>query len=195
MPAALLSDRSVLRVAGEPARHFLNNLVTTEIETLESGQARYAALLTPQGKIVTDFFVVAAPNGEAAFYIECPAELAAELLQKLTFYRLRAKVAIERTDLCVVAVWGDGDIPSHGIAFTDPRLPSMGTRVLLSQDQARIPVETGDAYDAHRIGLGVPKGGVDFRYSDAFPHDADLDKLHGVDFRKGCFIGFSNGWV
>jgi folate-binding protein YgfZ len=190
MPAALLTDHSVLRVAGEPARHFLNNLVTAEIETLAPGEARYAALLTPQGKIIADFFVVAAPDDNSAFYLDCPSELGAELLQKLTFYRLRAKVTIEKTDLAVLAAWGGEHPATKGIAFTDPRLPALGLRVLVPPEASSgLTRDETNAYDAHRIALGIPKGGVDFLYNDAFPHDADLDKLHGVDFKKGCFIG------
>ncbi len=190
MPAALLNDRAVLRVAGDPARHFLNNLVTADIETLEPPAARYAALLTPQGKIIADFFVVAAPETEAAFYLDCPAELGAELLQKLTFYRLRAKVVIEKTDLAVLAIWAGESAPANGIVFADPRLSALGLRVLVAPEAVPGPtLADASAYDAHRIALGVPKGGADFLYNDAFPHDADLDKLHGVDFKKGCFIG------
>ncbi len=188
MPAALLTDRSVLRIAGDPARHFLNNLVTSEIETLEPGQARYAALLTPQGKIVADFFVLAAPE-QSAFYLDCPADIAPDLSQKLTFYRLRAKVTIEKTDLAVIAVWDGAAVPD-GLSFADPRLPALGFRVLVGPNSATGPaLADPEAYEAHRIALGIPKGGVDFRYGDAFPHDADLDALHGVDFKKGCFIG------
>lgn len=190
MPTALLTDRSVLRVAGEPARHFLNNLVTSEIDTLAAGQARYAALLTPQGKIVADFFILAAPGDENSFYLDCPSELSGELSRKLTFYRLRAKVTIEPTGLAVLAVWGGDEVPAGGLAFADPRLPGLGLRVLASPEAAQgmTLADIGD-YEAHRIALGVPRGGLDFRYEDAFPHDADLDKLHGVDFKKGCFIG------
>ena len=196
MKAALLTDRGVLRVAGEPARHFLNNLVTSDIETLAPNTARYTALLSPQGKILADFFVVAAPASEGGFYIDCPAEIAAELLQKLTFYRLRAKVTIENSDLAVLATWNGGGSTALGLVYRDPRLPELGLRVLVAPSAAKqAAIELGAAwadasdYDAHRIALGVPRGGVDFLYSDAFPHDADLDKLHGVDFRKGCFIG------
>jgi folate-binding protein YgfZ len=190
MKAALLTDRVVLRVAGDPARHFLNNLVTSEIETLAPGDARYTALLTPQGKIVADFFVVAAPESEGGFYIDCPAELADELFQKLTFYRLRAKVTIEKTGLAVLAIWGGDGATPKGIAFPDPRLPTLGSRVLTPPDEAKVlTLADITAYDAHRIALGVPRGGADFKYNDAFPHDADLDKLHGVDFKKGCFVG------
>lgn len=196
MKAALLTDRGVLRVTGEPARQFLNNLVTSDIGTLAPATARYTALLSPQGKIVSDFFVVAAAASEDGFYLDCPAGLAAELMQKLTFYRLRAKVTIEDSGLAVLAAWdGDGHV-ARGIAYRDPRLPELGLRVLVAPGAAKEAaaglgatwVEAGD-YDAHRIALGVPRGGVDFLYGDAFPHDADLDKLHGVDFRKGCFIG------
>jgi folate-binding protein YgfZ len=190
MPAALLTDRAVLRVAGDPARHFLNNLVTSEIETLAPGDARYTALLTPQGKIVADFFVVAAPQSEGGFYIDCPAELADELFQKLAFYRLRAKVTIEKTGLAVIAIWGGDGATQKGLTFPDPRLPTLGSRVLASPDAAKeLALVDVTAYDAHRIALGVPRGGADFKYNDAFPHDADLDKLHGVDFKKGCFVG------
>lgn len=190
MKAALLTDRVVLRVAGDPARHFLNNLVTSEIETLAPGDARYTALLTPQGKIVADFFVVAAPESEGGFYIDCPAELADELFQKLTFYRLRAKVTIEKTGLAVLAIWGGDGATPKGIAFPDPRLPTLGSRAPTPPDEAKVlTLADITAYDAHRIALGVPRGGADFKYNDAFPHDADLDKLHGVDFKKGCFVG------
>jgi folate-binding protein YgfZ len=196
MKAALLTDRGVLRVTGEPARHFLNNLVTSDIETLAPGTARYTALLSPQGKIVADFFVVAAPAYEGGFYIDCSVDIAAELHQKLGFYRLRAKLTIAKVDLAVLAAWdGDGST-ARGIVYHDPRLPALGLRVLVSPDAAKdAAAELGatwvDAndYDAHRIALGVPRGGLDFLYGDAFPHDADLDKLHGVDFGKGCFIG------
>jgi folate-binding protein YgfZ len=195
MKATLLTDRCVLRVAGEPARGFLNNLVTGDIATMTPDTPRYAALLSPQGKIVADFFVVETPDGE--FLIDCPATLAAELLQKLTFYKLRARVTIARDEgLAVLAVWSGDGATSEGTAFRDPRLPALGLRVVLAPERvakavAELDATPGDAadYEAHRIALGVPQGGVDFTYGDAFPHDADMDKLSGVDFRKGCFVG------
>lgn len=203
MKAALLPDRGVLRVTGEPARHFLNNLVTGNIETLTPGHARYAALLTPQGKIIADFLVVEAPAEDGGgFFIDCPKALAADLTQKLNFYKLRAKVTIEPLDaMSVLAVW-DGSAGRHdatteyGLAYRDPRLPAMGLRVLLPADiapQAAADLGAGlvdeSGYEAHRIALGVPRGGVDFIYGETFPHEADLDKLNGVDFRKGCYVG------
>jgi folate-binding protein YgfZ len=198
MKAALLTDRGVLRVTGEPARHFLHNLVTANIETLTPGHARYAALLTPQGKILADFFVVEAPAADGGgFFIDAPKALVPDLAQKLTFYKLRAKVTIEPLDaLSVLAAWDGIGATEYGLDYRDPRLPALGQRVLLPAEVAKeAAADLGaalvdeSAYEAHRIALGVPRGGVDFIYGDVFPHDADLDKLGGVDFKKGCFIG------
>jgi folate-binding protein YgfZ len=198
MKAALLTDRGVLRVSGEPARHFLHNLVTANIETLTPGHARYAALLTPQGKILSDFIVVEAPSEDGGgFFIDAPKALVPDLVQKLTFYRLRAKVTIEPLDaLSVLAAWDGIGATDYGLDYRDPRLPALGQRVLIPADvAAEAAKDLGaalldeSAYEAHRIALGVPRGGVDFIYGDVFPHDADLDKLGGVDFKKGCFIG------
>lgn len=198
MKAALLTDRGVLRVAGEPARHFLHNLVTANIETLTPGHARYAALLTPQGKIIVDFLVVEAPAEDGGgFFIDTPKALLPDLVQKLNFYKLRAKVTIEPLyALAVLAAWDGVGTTEYGLDYRDPRLPALGQRVILPADVAQeaaadLGAELVDAseYEAHRIALGVPRGGVDFIYGEVFPHDADLDKLDGVDFRKGCFVG------
>jgi len=199
MKAALLTDRSVLRVTGEPARGFLNNLVTCDIEHLSPGDARYGALLTPQGKIIADFLVIDA--GEDGLLIDVATALADELAQKLTFYKLRAKVTIARGDtLSVLAAW-DGeaktdDTSDSAIIYADPRLPALGLRAIMPTDDVDAAIAALNAtrvdakdYDAHRIALGVPRGGLDFIYGDAFPHDADLDKLNGVDFKKGCYVG------
>ena len=196
MKAALLTDRGVLRVTGEPARHFLNNLVTSDIEKLAPGTASYAALLTPQGKMLADFFVVAAPDSEGGFYLDCPAELAADLLQKLTFYRLRAKVTIENGDLAVLAAWDGEPVAKPDLAFADPRHDGLGWRILVPEDLKQKVADLigadlvdSESYEAHRIASGVPRGGLDFMYSDAFPHETNMDRLHGVDFDKGCYVG------
>lgn len=198
MKAALLTDRGILRVSGEPARHFLHNLVTANIETLTPGHARYAALLTPQGKIIVDFFVVEAPVEDGGgFFIDAPKALVPDLAQKLNFYKLRAKVTIEALEaMAVLAAWDGIGATEYGLDYRDPRLPALGQRLLVPAEVAReaardLGAELVDAaeYEAHRIALGVPRGGVDFIYGDVFPHDADLDKLNGVDFKKGCFVG------
>jgi folate-binding protein YgfZ len=199
MQAALLPERGVVKVAGEDARRFLNGLATNDIGKLAPGQARFAALLTPQGKIVVDFIVVeATPADGGGFFLDCPRALAPALVEKLNFYRLRAKVAVEDLSpaLGVMALWdGSGD-SDYGLCYADPRHASLGTRIMLPPELAgEAAADLGaqlvepEAYDAHRIALGVPRGGTDFIYGDTFPHEADMDQLAGVDFDKGCYVG------
>jgi folate-binding protein YgfZ len=204
MKAALLFDRGVIKVVGDDARKFLHGLVTADVLSLAPGTARFCALLTPQGKIVADFFVAEAPQAEGGgFFLDIPRALAITLVEKLNLYKLRAKLLIEDLSdiLGVVAVW-DGDATTkdcatkQGLTYADPRLPALGFRVMIPPHRAAAAAsELGAAlvsaedFEAHRIALGVPRGGLDFAYGDAFPHEADMDQLGGVDFAKGCFIG------
>ncbi|TCT05031.1 YgfZ/GcvT domain-containing protein [Aquabacter spiritensis] len=188
MPIAVLADRAVLRISGPEARHFLHNVVTCDVAALPEGGARFGALLTPQGKIIGDFLLYGA--GADLFLIDAPRALAADLLKRLTLYRLRSKVDLAPADeLAVAAIWGDTPPPDGAPAFADPRLPALGARLVLPRAEAAALDGDADAYEAHRIALGIPKGGADFTYGDAFPHETDMDQLGGVDFRKGCYVG------
>ena len=190
--AVFLADRGVVRVEGEDAPGFLHGLVTNDVLGLGSGEARFAALLTPQGKILFDFFVVRSLRAAPAFLLDCPAALAADLAKRLSIYKLRAKVTVrdETAGLGVVADWGAADLPADALAYVDPRAATLGRRAILPRAAAQAFGEAaGATYEALRIAAGVPKGGVDFPYGDAFPHDADMDLLHGVDFAKGCYVG------
>lgn len=192
MKAAILDDRQVIALEGAEAATFLHNLVTSDVEGLSPGEARYGALLIPQGKIVADFFMLATPEG---FLIDAPAAQAADLVRKLTLYRLRARIAIApRDDLAVAAIF-DGE-PAGIAAFVDPRLAALGHRAILPRAEAEALLHEAGAtivevpdWHRHRLAVGVPEGGRDFAYGDAFPHEADMDQLNGVDFRKGCYIG------
>ncbi len=199
MKAAFLPDRGVVKVFGEDARNFLNGLVTTDVTRLEPGSGRFGALLTPQGKIVVDFLITEATAGQGGgFLIDCPRALAPGLAAKLGFYKLRAKVAVENLSesLGVIAAW-DGDFAMKpDLAFADPRGPELGWRILAPEDLTQrvadlIGADLVDSseYEAHRIAAGVPRGGLDFIYGDAFPHETNMDRLSGVDFDKGCYVG------
>jgi len=199
MKAAFLPDRGVVKVTGDGARDFLNGLITTDTTLLRPGLGRFGALLTPQGKITVDFLITEAPSGHGGgFLIDCPKALAQALADKLGFYRLRAKVGIENLSdsLGVLAAW-DGEVAlKPDLTFADPRNARLGLRILLPAELAQkaadlIGAELVDssAFEAHRIALGVPRGGLDFIYSDAFPHETNMDRLHGVDFDKGCYVG------
>jgi hypothetical protein len=189
---AILADRTVVRVEGPGARAFLQGMITNDINKAGDGAAIHTGLLTPQGKILFDFFAV--PEGDG-YLLECGKAQASALTRRLLFYRLRAQVKIkEEPSFMVAAAWGEAPrLPDGAIAYADPRLPSLGLRILLPSD-ARI-ADLGCAlvpeadYRARRIGLGVPEGGRDYVHGDAFPHDALFDQLNGVDFKKGCYVG------
>jgi folate-binding protein YgfZ len=199
MKAAFLPDRGVVKVSGDDARDFLNNLVTTDVTLVRPGLGRFGALLTPQGKITADFLITEAPSGHGGgFLIDCPRALAQGLADKLAFYRLRAKVTVENVSdsLGVLAAWDGDPAIKPDLTFADPRDARLGWRILVPEDLAPkaadlIGAELVDSavYEAHRIGAGVPRGGLDFMYGDAFPHETNMDRLHGVDFEKGCYIG------
>jgi folate-binding protein YgfZ len=191
--AAMLEDRAVIRVSGEDATSFLQGLLTNDLERLHPSEARYAALLTPQGKILFDMIVVRAPGEEPSYLIDCTAAQAADLAKRLGFYKLRAKVAIAdvSADQAVAAFWG-AEAPhiDEGVLYADPRDPRLGWRAILPRPAAAaFGSEHVNEYEGLRIAVGAPKGGLDFAYGDAFPHDANFDLLHGVDFDKGCYVG------
>ncbi len=196
---ALLADRGVVRVAGEDASRLLQGVITADMELLSAQPAIHAALLTPQGKILFDFFVLKAPGG---FLLETAADKAADLAKRLTMYKLRAKADIQDRSAAYRAFAAWGSAPANvGAAsethiFPDPRLGALGWRGLTG---ARLVSGIASAiggldaspedYHAHRIALGVPEGGKDYAFGDTFPHEADLDQLNGVSFSKGCFVG------
>jgi tRNA-modifying protein YgfZ len=199
MKAAFLPDRGVVKVSGEGARDFLNGLVTTDVTLLQPGLGRFGALLTPQAKIVADFLITEATTGHGGgFLIDCPRALAQTLADKFGFYKLRAKVMVENLSegLGVIAAW-DGDLATKpDLAFADPRIAKLGWRILAAEKLAQKVADLIGAdlvdraeYEAHRIASGIPRGGLDFMYGDAFPHETNMDRLHGLDFEKGCYVG------
>ncbi|MCJ2035017.1 YgfZ/GcvT domain-containing protein [Methylobacterium sp. J-068] len=187
MPIALLPDRAVLTVSGEDATSFLQGVVTCNVETLAADEARLGALLTPQGKILFDFLI--APGPEGGFRLDVAAERAPDLAKRLGLYRLRAKVTIALDPtLGVAAAWDGAETAATVACYRDGRLAGLGARLYFSAGAFSADATEAD-YHAHRIALGIPEGGRDFAYSDAFPHEALMDQLGGVDFRKGCYVG------
>lgn len=173
-------ERAVLSLEGAEAENFLHNLVTADILGLAEGEARYAALLTPQGKILFDFFVVKTAEG---YLLDCADSQLEELTKRLMFYRLRAKVTItERKDL---EVGVSPERPAGMTAYADPRTSLIGWRVIA--EKGKLP--TGTGYDAARIALGLADSGGDIGSGELFPHEANFDQLGAVSFTKGCYIG------
>jgi tRNA-modifying protein YgfZ len=190
--AALLTGRSSIEVAGGDRVSFLQGLITNGVEGLTKGAACFAGLLSPQGKILFDFFAI---NTGDAIVLDCPAAAGAELLKRLGFYKLRAKVQVSDVSArwLAGAAWGDGagDFLKRNsdIVFQDPRLPALGYRALIGGDKDVDWPSRFDDYEVMRIAAAVPEGGRDYAYGNAFPHEACFDLLHGVDFKKGCYVG------
>jgi len=185
MPVVHLEDRAVIAVTGPEARPFLQGLITNDTEQLAPGKGIYAALLTPQGKILFDFFLV---EGDGAVLIDCVAASRDALLKRLTMYKLRSKIIVEvRDQLAVLAEW-DGSSTPYAISYPDPRMPELGRRAIIAKGEMRRGLISADVYLKHRLSFGVPEG-ADFGSDRMFALDADLDELHAVDFDKGCYVG------
>jgi folate-binding protein YgfZ len=205
---SLLDDRGVLAVSGPDRRAFLQGLVSNDVEKVGPAQARYAALLTAQGKYLHDFMMI--EFGEA-IWLDAEAGRLSDLKGRLSIYRLRAKATLDaRPDFAVAAVFGKGARAAmgllegpgaarafvSGVAFVDPRLAAMGVRCILPRTDIRSALEGAGlaeagfpAYDRLRLGLGVPDGGRDLVPERSILLEAGFDELNGVDWQKGCYIG------
>jgi hypothetical protein len=195
MKLAVLPERGVVEVCGRDAAKLLQGLITNDIESLKTPpHALYAALLTPQGKLLFDFIMVRRDGG---FLLDAPLSRTPDVVKRLTMYKLRAEVSI--TDVSdqwkIAAAWGSADAPNLSIAgsivVADPRLAELGLRIFLPASalnslKACVPESE---YHLHRITCGVPECGRDYDSNDIFPHEAMLDQLRGVSFEKGCFVG------
>jgi folate-binding protein YgfZ len=197
---SLLPHRSVIAVGGADRVEFLQGLISNDTTKVAPGRAIWAALLTPQGRFLNDMFVV---EGEAnTLLLETERERAPALAKKLNLYKLRSKVTVEDRSAAmdVAVVFGAGAdklLPIDGaIAFVDSRLAELGVRVLAPAGtastllQARGIAEASlEAYDALRLGLGVPDGSRDLKVEKALLLESGFDELNGVDWKKGCYMG------
>ena len=178
MPVARLSSRALIAVTGPESRPFLHNLLTQDVETLSEGELRFGALLSPPGRLLFDLFILGQAEG---VLLDVAADRRDALIQRLSMYRLRAKVQVAADDRPVFAAWPDaptGFIP-------DPRTPLMGGRLY---GPATADATEAD-YDAHRLSVGVPDPAADAPQDKTYPIEADFDLLNGIDFHKGCFVG------
>ena len=204
-----LTDRGILSVSGKDSLAFLQGIVTNDVAEVSSSQVIYSALLTPQGKYLSDFFIV---KSDAGFLIDCPASQLNELAKRLTTYRLRAKVDIEdqSKNFNVISIVGkkaqsDTGLPetlgkviasSDPLVFFDPRLIELGIRVISPAASTQkflkamgYKAEGIASYKAQQFSLGVPDGGDEEIFKQAFPLEIGFDELNAISFDKGCYIG------
>ena len=187
---ALLKSRALIAVSGPDWRGFLQGLITQDVETLRTGEARFGALLTPQGRLHYDLFVVGRDDG---CWLDVLAEHRAAIIQRLTMYRLRAKVEIAVSDMAVSALFPADPRESGDPGFLsgfvrDPRLPALGWRGYDGQPPPGALVSDEAARDAANLELGVP-GPADWGSDKTYPIEANFDFLNGIDFHKGCYVG------
>lgn len=208
--AALLPARAIVMLSGPDRVSFLHGLITNDVHRLAPDRALYAGLLTPQGKLLWDFFL--ADEGERIL-IDIAAEKAADLVKRLKLYKLRAAVEISdpMPALAVAALWGRGAaaklaLPEAegaagagalGLAFVDPRLAALGLRRIGTGDafafqqafrERGFTIEDPRAYDLHRLALGIADT-AEIGGEACYPLEANFEALHGVDFHKGCYVG------
>ncbi|MBV1707082.1 MAG: folate-binding protein [Hyphomicrobiales bacterium] len=182
MSPTILASRALVRVSGAEAAPFLQGLLSNDVPGASAAQWRFAALLNPQGKILFDMLILSTSDG---FWLDVRADSSASLIKRLGMYRLRSKVDFVDASLTHHVVVGEGALPL-GLAAPDPRHDALGWRAIMPG-----PAKAGDESPWHRrrISAFVPEGGVDFAFGDIFPHEANMDRLHGLDFTKGCYVG------
>ncbi len=189
---ALLPDRGVVSLTGADAVDFLDNLATNDLSGLRTGEARFAGLLTPQGKILFEFFALRTDDG---WLLDTRADRLADLLKRLTMYKLRSKIVLAdvSADYGIAAAWGpEAPAVEGGWLYGDPRHADLGWRLMAPQ--VKLAALAGEfvpeaLYHERRVALGVAEGGFDYPLGDTFPHEANYDRLDGVSFAKGCFVG------
>ena len=204
----LLEDRKVLKIGGDDAREFLQGLVSNDMKDVTPEKAIYAALLTPQGKYLHDFFILQMGNN---FVLDCEASRRDDLFKRFRLYKLRSEVELELDDtFCIAAITGDqapaaaGVTPTagaaaeflNGMAYVDPRLTAMGVRAVLPSGTAReslaakgfIEAPFTD-YDEMRISMGMPDSSRDMDIEKSVLLECGFEELNGVSFDKGCYTG------
>ena len=207
--ACILSDRAILRVSGEDAADWLQSLISNDMEEVSESRSIYAALLSPQGKILFDFFVIDDDND---FLLDCEKDRRDDLIKRLRMYQLRSAVHVAADDdLQVVALFSENALEGAGLlqdsagttrpgfggtVFVDPRCAALGARLigraapLTDELEAEMISLAGEAhYHERRLMLGISNGSRDLAPDKAFVLESNLEELGGVSFSKGCFIG------
>ena len=203
MRATVLPGRGVVVVAGPDAKAFLQNLVSNDVDRVGPNRAVYAALLTPQGKYLFDFFIAEAGG---RLLLDCEAARAEALAKRLSLYRLRSKIELidASAELAVWAAFGEGArdalaLPDDagsarafedGVIYVDPRRPAAGARAILPRGRVlSLPEASPEDYDRWRLSHGLPEGSADLEVDKATLVESGFEALNGVDFAKGCYVG------
>lgn len=186
-----INDRSIIEITGPDAAHFLERLITTDVEKLNVNELLPGALLSPQGKVLFDFLIGKLANG---FFIDIADQLADTFAKRLKLYKLRSNVEISESIKQVTTIsWGNDSVPSQNDSgFTDKRFPD-NEKVIRRYDKNSSPTAISEAalkqWDLLRIQYAIPESGKDFALNDVFPHDINFDQLGAISYKKGCYVG------
>ncbi len=178
----------MIEITGSDATDFLQGVITNDIAGADAGQAIYAGLLTPQGKLLFDFFLI---KHEKAYLLDVDASVVGEFIKRLMFYKLRADVEIALLCRAFVCVnWnGDDKAGQDCLVYDDPRLKEMGQRFIWLEGNADDFEANREKWLEHRIANAIPEAPHDYEYGNCFPHDIAMDQLNGIGFKKGCYVG------
>lgn len=197
--AVKLESRALIHLGGADAETLMQGLITFDMDRLKTYGGGFGALLTPQGKVMFDFFVLPFEGG---FLLDTHGDVGADLLKRMTMYKLRADVQLKdmSEELSVVSVMGTSDAMSLsnklGACIADPRHIGLGYRLYVPFAETDSMIDEMGAilseqvvYTAKRIELAVPEAPMDYAYGEVFPHDINLDQINAIGFDKGCFVG------
>lgn len=190
-PALTLCDRRIVRITGEEATHFLERLITTDVEKIVKSELLPGALLSPQGKVLFDFLIGRIDNG---YIIDISANLADSFKKRLSLYKLRSKVEINESPESVISVSWQKDSPFSQIdsTFADKRFPD-NEKVFRSYSLGTSPApsskEALDQWNLLRIKYAIAESNYDFTSGEVFPHDINFDQIGAISYKKGCYIG------
>ncbi|MBR9807158.1 MAG: folate-binding protein YgfZ [Alphaproteobacteria bacterium] len=171
----ILPNRAIIRLTGPDMLHLLGRTVTHSVDNWNTGEMRYGALLTPQGKVIADYLAMLSLEN---IYIDVHADAADDLEKRLKMFRMRNDVTIDRLE---------EDVVTEG-SWVDVRSPALPHRAITPTSMAGEPM-TEDDWHAARIAAGIPEWGADYRGSEVFPTDINMDMMNGIDYKKGCFVG------
>lgn len=176
-------NRAIITLAGPERKNLLQSIITANINHLGNDRGLYAALLTPQGKFLHDFFLY---EDNEIIYLDCERDRIADLFRRLLMYRLRSKVEIIDCSRNFSVITSSKKINGYDLNFTDPRHSEMGCRAIVEIDTKGAKEDT---YHTRRIALGIPEGSHDFIVEKSTILEGHFEQINGVDFEKGCYVG------
>ena len=179
----ILKNRAVISVSGADRTSFLQGLITNDIKKVSVNQEIYAFMLSPQGRFLYDFFIA---QNDDEFLIDCSSDLLDEIVQKLSFYKLRSKVEIEKNpDLQVAVNLSKDEFENKKVSFTDPRTARMGFRAFV---KGGAKTDDATSYNLKRFELRLPDEN-DLTYDQSFPLEFGFEDFNAIDYKKGCYVG------